>query len=363
MKVLICAAGTGGHIYPAVAVAQQLQKELPSVKLLFLTSSKEVEDIILKAQPYATVRLPLRGFQKGRPLDYLPALFSVISGFIRVFQEMKRFDPDAVFSTGGYMSLPCCLAAFLLGKRIVLHEQNVLPGRGIRSSSRFARITAVSFEESLKYFKSGRALLTGNPVREQVLTSSRDIAAKALGLDPSRRTLLVTGGSQGSVSINSLVVKMLPFLSCGNYNLVHITGSADFDRVKKAVSGLSLGGTFYRCYPFLQNIWDALASADLVLSRAGATMISELACKNLPSILIPYPYSAEGHQELNARALEKKGACFVGCDDSLSPEKISDMIIELMGDDNALKKMGRAAGSFYRQDAAKKITELILEDL
>ena len=121
MKVLICAAGTGGHIYPAVAVAQRLQQELPSVELLFLTSSKEVEDIILKAQPYRTVRVPLRGFQKGRPLDYFPALLSIISGFIKIFAEMKRFDPDAVFSTGGYMSLPSCLAAFLLGKRAVLH--------------------------------------------------------------------------------------------------------------------------------------------------------------------------------------------------------------------------------------------------
>jgi UDP-N-acetylglucosamine--N-acetylmuramyl-(pentapeptide) pyrophosphoryl-undecaprenol N-acetylglucosamine transferase len=346
MRILICAAGTGGHIFPGVSVAQEISKKYPKAKILFLTSSKQVESYIAKKIGFKVKMMRMRGL-----------------GLARVFFEMIKFSPDAVFSTGGYMSFPAGISSWLLRKKFVLHEQNVLPGKGVRISSFFASKVAVSVKESRKYFRKGKAVFTGNPVREKVRETLKEKAVNALEIDPSKKTVLITGGSQGAVSLNSCVMAMLDLLQDQPLNILHITGKKDYGRVCKTELPSNTSTLRYKCFPFLDNIWDALCAADLVISRAGATMISEIACKKLPSILVPYPYSAEGHQKLNAKELEHRGAAVVVSDDSLDPKNMADMIVKLLGDEKKLEHMAHAAGTFYEPDAAEKITEILLEDL
>ena len=261
------------------------------------------------------------------------------------------------------MSFPAGLSAWLLRKKFVLHEQNVLPGKGVRLSSLFASKVAVSFKESLKYFKKGKAVFTGNPVREKVREASKEKALQTLGIDPSKKTVLIVGGSQGASSLNSCAVEVLKFLGGEALNILHITGNKDYERVNGAIRPAGASMIKYKCFPFLDNIWDALCLADLAVSRAGATVISEIACKKIPSILVPYPYSAGGHQELNAKALERKGAAVVINGASLDAKKMSELIIKLLGDEKTLSRMSHAAGTFYEESAAEKITEIILENL
>ena len=351
MKILICAAGTGGHIFPGVSVAHYISKRYPDAHILFLTSSKDIEAHIAKKIGFKIQMINMRGFQKW------------VRGFADVFFAMKRFSPDAVFSTGGFMSLPAGISAWLLRKRFVLHEQNVLPGKGVRFSCLFASKVAVSFEESQKYFKKGKAVFTGNPVREKVKEASKEKAVQALGTDPSKKTVLIIGGSQGAVSLNSCAVEMLKFLKNEPLNILHITGNKDYERIFHLAAPDNSSKLRYKCFPFLHDIWDALCVADLAVSRSGATIISELACKKVPSILVPYPFSAQGHQDLNAKALEHRGAAIVVSDDRLDAKIMSDMIIKILGNAKDLLHMSHAAGTFYKESAAEKITEIILEDI
>jgi len=320
---VIAAGGTGGHIYPGIALAEEIKIRDSKNEVIFIGGSKGIEKKLIK--------FPLRMIRK-------PLLFGLFDS-LKILWEVK---PDRVIATGGYISAAVVLAAKILKIPILLHEQNVLPGRANRICSRFADVTVLSFSESLKYLKG---VVLGNPVRRRIL----DFYKKKNG----RFTVFIFGGSQGSKNINTAIVSLLDRFSKMDMDIVHVAGERDYASLpKEEVS-------FYKMLPYMYNIEEGFADADLVVSRAGATAISEILACGKPSILIPFPYAAENHQELNARAVKAFGAAEILHDNEL--EKLPDLIGELKADPSRLKKMGEAALAHSSPDAAEKILDLIYE--
>jgi len=339
MKIAICAAGTGGHIYPGIAVAKSILNDGPGSSVMFFCSGRKIESEIFSGEKFIVRQ----------------------ASFFRSLISFAFSRPDVLLSMGGASGLPVILAAKLLFIPVVLHEQNVLPGKANRLAGRLAKKVAVSFEGTKTYLKGPAAEVTGNPVRQEILDAQRDRSRAKMNIREGSFTVLVVGGSQGAVTVNKAVVEMLSFISGKGMTVIHICGSKDLEAAKGRSGSVNSSGTDYRLFPYLHDVSAALASSDLVVSRAGATALSEIAAKGLPSILIPYPYAAEDHQTLNAQVFGERGASVILKDGSLSGEALSDIIISLMNDRGALKRMSVNAASLSRPGASEDLKRLVYE--
>jgi UDP-N-acetylglucosamine--N-acetylmuramyl-(pentapeptide) pyrophosphoryl-undecaprenol N-acetylglucosamine transferase len=267
---------------------------------------------------------------------------------------------------GGYVSVPVGVAALRARRPLVLHEQNAVPGLANRALGRAARAIALSFAESARLFpRRARTVLTGNPVREEILAVAEDregLAARArevLDLDPARRTLMVFGGSQGALHLNRALVEALPRLVADDVQVLAIAGPAHADRVEAAIGPSSRVPV--RVRGFLDRMDLAYAVADLVVARAGATTVAELAVCGVPSILVPYPYATGRHQEANARALARAGAATVLLDDELGGPVLAERVDALLADTEALEAMGERARAWARPDAAAALARATID--
>lgn len=348
LKITIVAGGTGGHIYPGIAIAEEIRARFPQAEILFLGSTEGLEQELV-ARAGFDIRL-IRARALLRKLSYkaLTAPFVSAWGFFQALGILRSFRPQALVSTGGYASLAAAVAARLLGIPVYVHEQNVLPGVTNKLCFRLARLVFLSFDESLAYH-SGQVV--GNPVRREILLADREAARKKLGLAAGKKLLLIMGGSQGARSINRAVTAALPRLGGDDWVIIHSIGARDF------APGDLPGYPFYRPFAYLYNMGEVLAAADLVISRAGATAIAEFAARGLPMVLVPFPYSAEGHQELNARAVADHGAGLMIRDADFTPARFQ----QLLGDKSLdLHKMSAAARRLARPQAAREIVNSIL---
>jgi UDP-N-acetylglucosamine--N-acetylmuramyl-(pentapeptide) pyrophosphoryl-undecaprenol N-acetylglucosamine transferase len=342
MKIVIVSGGTGGHVYPGIAIAEAIKKNDSTAEVLFLGSREGLESDVV---PKAGYRIELIRARRK------PSVASLV-GFFQALNILRKFAPQALLSTGGYASLPVVLAAKILSIPIYLHEQNVLPGFTNRLCARWAQEVFLSFEGSKKYLNGS---VTGNPVRQEILEADRERSRSKLGYTSDDRVVFIMGGSQGARSINQTVVAALPKLtSTAGIKIMHVVGKRDADLVDAAIR--SEGYPFYRKVNYLYNISERLAAADLVVSRAGATAIAEFTCRGLPMVLIPFPYSAEGHQDLNARAVAAAGAGLFVKNSEFTPEKFIALISDLKLD---LKGMSLAARRMSYPEAAAKIVERI----
>jgi len=350
MKVAIVSGGTGGHIYPGIAIAQEIKRRDPGASILFLGSDEGLEKYLIPREEY-TIKL-IRSRALLRKLSYKAFTAPLVSsiGFAQSIAILRKFAPDHLVSTGGFASLPVVLAARLLRIPIILHEQNVLPGMVNRVSKRLAAKVFLSFSESLCYMHGE---VVGNPVRREIIEAERDSARKKFNFSGRDRAILVMGGSQGSKKINETVLSALDRLP-EDARIFHIIGNRDFGWVNRYLEGKKLNN--YQALPYLHDMADALAAADLVISRAGATAIAEFMARGLPMVLIPFPYAAEDHQRLNARAIADKGAAVIVEDSELSPEKFIAII-----NDSSLNydKMKGSARRLARPDAAERIVDHI----
>jgi UDP-N-acetylglucosamine--N-acetylmuramyl-(pentapeptide) pyrophosphoryl-undecaprenol N-acetylglucosamine transferase len=338
-KVVIVAGGTGGHIYPGIAVAQELEKRNTKDEILFIGSAEGLEKELI---PRAGFNLKLiKARQLSRRLSYkaLSAPFLAVIGFFQALAVLASFAPKVVLSFGGYTALPVVLAAKALGIKVFVHEQNVLPGVTNKLSFRLADRIFLSFPESQQYCQGE---VVGNPVRTEIRRTRHGGGNKKL--------LFVLGGSQGARSLNQAIAAALPRIDGGKWEILHSVGQRDFPQYAALKNG------FYRPVGYIENMAEALASADLVISRAGATAIAEFAAVGLPMILVPYPHAAEGHQELNADALVKAGAAVKIADRDLTAEKILSLLDSQTLDLAALSANSRR---FARPDAARLIAEAI----
>ena len=359
MKIAFCAGGTGGHIYPALCVASYIKADRPGTEIFFFSSGKEVESSIYSNQGFEYVAIHSSALKRTVSFAAIKAVFLFFVALVESVFILARKNPDCLVSTGGYLSLACCTAAYLLRTPIVIHEQNSIPGLVTRITSRIASKKAVSFEETKAFLRG--AVFTGNPVRKEILNAKRDDARKHLDLDRDKKVVLVVGGSQGAMSINRAVVGALSSIDAGKITIVHVTGQADYENILSLADKYFSGSRSYRVIPYANNMETLLAASDLVVGRAGASILAEIAARGLPSILIPYPFSASQHQLKNARIFESHGAAVLLQNSSLSPGSLSDLIRQLLGDNKKLSLMSNASKTLFVKDADQNISELIYE--
>lgn len=331
MRIIITGGGTGGHIYPAIAVAQEIKKRRQNIEITFIGTRRGIE---AKAVPAAG--FPIKHINAApmsfRLLKLLKFIFGNTTGILQAISILISQKPDLVIGSGGYVSAPVITAASILRIPTILLEQNVLPGKTNRFLSKFAQKVLISFEESKKYLPEGKSVLTGNPIRREIMERDKDEALSILNLSPGKFTLLITGASQGARSINEAVVKSLSTWKDREWQIIHLVGRKNFEDVKKATDLISpeLKGE-YRCIDYTEDMASAYAVADLVVTRAGASTLAEITAVGIASILIPYPYSADNHQEKNARWVEKCGGAIVILDSDIG-EKLADEVITLAED-------------------------------
>jgi UDP-N-acetylglucosamine--N-acetylmuramyl-(pentapeptide) pyrophosphoryl-undecaprenol N-acetylglucosamine transferase len=355
-RVAIACGGTGGHLFPGLAVAEQLAARDCAVTLLI--SPKEVDQrAVRNIRDFDVVILPATGLTPGRPIQFLRGF---VSSYRAALCNFRTHPPVAVLAMGGFTAAPPVLAGRSVGAMGFLHEANSIPGRANRFLAQFVEEAFVYFEETARHLSHQRIRAYGMPVRSQFQPHDAAACRMLLGLNPNVSTFLVMGGSQGAAGINDLVLKTLPLLreQAGEFQLVHLTGSAEFDKVSEAVANAGIRGVVR---PFLTEMEHALGAATLCVCRAGASSIAELAAMRVPSILMPYPHAANDHQHHNARALERAGAARLLSQQSATPEKLAEMIAGLRADSAKLDSMKQALAPWDTPQAAGRIAGRILE--
>jgi UDP-N-acetylglucosamine--N-acetylmuramyl-(pentapeptide) pyrophosphoryl-undecaprenol N-acetylglucosamine transferase len=349
MKLLIAGGGTGGHLFPAVALAEQWQARFPGEEILFVGTNNPMEMTALAKRGYNHVGIPVEGL-KGRGLwRQIRSLVRIPKAFFQALGIIRRFDPFVVVGVGGYASGPVILAAKFLGKKVVIHEQNMIPGLTNQMLARFADRICISFPDTMRLFKSSKVVVTGNPVRSNIL-ATKEKHGKADGFK-----VLVVGGSQGAHAINCRVVEALGHLkNPEKMSFVHQTGEKDVGWVRRAYQDRGLAAAVEA---FIEEMPDAYRWADVVICRAGATTVAELTAMGKPAIFIPFPFAADNHQERNARYVEKSGGGEVLLERDLDGKTLASKLEAYAADPEALKAMSLRAGALGRPEAAWLVIE------
>ncbi len=362
MRVVMSGGGTAGHVYPALAVAKVLAAEHDEV--LFVGTPDGLEARLVPEAGVVFRGLRARGFDRSRPWTLATSSLRIAASTITAWRWFGLERPDAVLGFGGYVSIPVGFAALLRGIPLVLHEQNSVPGMANRVLSRWARRVAVTYEESGELLAHpDRIVVTGNPVRDEVAESRRDTGRHCLGLPADDRVLLVFGGSRGARHLNSaLVSRRARLLAEEDLHIIHVAGVAEASTVRAAL--VAAGGDpdgRWRVLEYLDDMGSALAAADLVVARAGATSIAEITALGLPAVLVPYPYATDDHQTKNARTMVAHGAAELVADSDLDEERFGDVLLGILGDAGRRATMSDASRALGRPDAAKRVVALVRE--
>lgn len=366
MRFVVAGGGTGGHIYPALAIARGLKDRYPGAEILYIGTARGMEADIVPKEGLQFKGIAAAGLERKLSPRNLLVLWQAGRGFCQASGIIGHWRPDAVIGTGGYVCGPVVLAAALRGIPTLIHEQNALPGITNRVLSRFAGKVAVTFADSVKYFRRREKVrLTGLPVRPEILRVDRRAGLEKLGLKGDRFFLFSFGGSRGARTINEAMVAVIKnFAGDPRLNILHVTGKTGHGEFLKActAAGIDLGKIGnVTIMSYIYNMQDALAAADLVIGRAGAATLAELTALGIPSILIPYPYASENHQEFNARALEKEGAALVVLDRRLNGELLCRMVAELLDDRGRLSAMACASKKMGKNRALEDIIDCVDE--
>ncbi|HEX3857322.1 MAG TPA: undecaprenyldiphospho-muramoylpentapeptide beta-N-acetylglucosaminyltransferase [Verrucomicrobiae bacterium] len=352
--VAIACGGTGGHLFPGLAVAGELKKRNCAVALLI--SPKDVDQQAVKsAQGFEIFTLPAVGLQNRNYFSFAKSFWNSFRASRKIF---KRRKPDAVLAMGGFTSAPPILAARKFGAKIFLHESNTIPGRANRFLSRFVDEAFVGFPESATRLKARKISVTGTPVRSQFQPRDAAECRTALGLEPNRPTILVVGGSQGASGLNEMISSALPLLAGKNWQWLHLTGANDFEKVKQTYAARGIKAVVK---PFLVEMDMALGVATVSVSRSGASSLAEIAAMRLPSLLVPYPTAADNHQFINASAFGKTGAAKLLEQKNSTPEKVAALLCELIEDLAVREKIQSALAQWHVPKAAEQIAEIILK--
>jgi UDP-N-acetylglucosamine--N-acetylmuramyl-(pentapeptide) pyrophosphoryl-undecaprenol N-acetylglucosamine transferase len=369
--VAIACGGTGGHLFPGIAVAEQLRKHGCDVDLLI--SPKEIDQQAVKAARGVEIFiLPAVGLQNR---NYFSFAGSFVKSLFAARKYFRQRRPDAVLAMGGFTSAPPIFIAKDLGLKTFLHESNTIPGRANRILSRFVDGAFVGFPEAAARLKTRKVTTTGTPVRPQFQPQDAAKCRTALGLDPNLPTVLVVGGSQGARGLNEMILSALPsfaergrpaceFESGGEHaggppalQFLHLTGANDFEKVKAGYAAQKLKAVVK---PFFAEMDLALGAATAAVSRAGASSLAEIVAMRLPSLLVPFPAAADNHQFFNASAFEKTGAAKLLEQKYSTPEKVAAILSELVENEAARSKMQSALAQRHAPKAAEQIAENIL---
>ncbi len=347
MRIIIAGGGTGGHIFPAISIAEEILMRDSGNRVLFVGTKRGIEARVIKDHPIEFISsegVVGRGF-----IGCLKGIASAMKGFFDSLRIISRFKPNLIIGVGGYASGPMVFAAGVFMIPTVICEQNSIPGVTNRILGNFVTRVFASFEESIKFFPRKKTMVVGNPVRKYILME-KNSSQRRNGF-----TILVFGGSQGSHKLNLSIPKAFEILGRKDVSLVHQTGDNDLEDVRKAYEWYGIRA---EVFPFIEDIGSAYKHADLLIGRAGAGTIAEVTTLGVPSILVPYPYSAYNHQFENAKLLERAGAAVVIEDEDAVPERIAEILSDLLRGEK-LKQMSEKAKSLGKPDAAKRIVDEI----
>ncbi len=359
MRFWMVGGGTAGHVYPALAIALALRDIDPEVELTWVGTLTGMEGDLVRRHAIPFIGLPGGGLHGVALLNAVRNGWNLVRAVFVARQAMRTEKPAALLTTGGFVAGPVAVAARLQGVPAMVFVPDIEPAQSVKAIARLAQKVAVSVPESLEYFPEGQGVVTGYPLGDRITAWTRESGRAALGLDPDERVLLVFGGSRGARSINRAVLANVGALA-ELATIVHVSGTLDWPEVDAARASMPAPVLArYHAYPYLhEQMGAAMAAADLVICRSGASVLGEFPHFGLPSILVPYPY-AWRYQRVNAGWLEKRGAAAVLEDAALS-EAIVDTVRRLLGDDVQLQEMAEAARKLARPDAATRAARLLL---
>jgi UDP-N-acetylglucosamine--N-acetylmuramyl-(pentapeptide) pyrophosphoryl-undecaprenol N-acetylglucosamine transferase len=359
MRVIIAGGGTGGHLFPGLAVAEEFKNRDDSTEVIFVGTEYGIESRVVPREGYPIKFLKAEGLVGVSTVKKVKAIVTMFFSIADSYKIIKTLNPDIVIGVGGYVSGAAMLTAYLMSIPTMILEQNSIPGLTNKILGRFVRAVCITYQESISFFPKAKTYLTGNPVRMQILKGDIESAYRLFSLERGLFTIFIFGGSSGAKSINMAIVNALNNM----YDLkdkiqfLHQTGIRDYENIRKSYRKTGFKGTIT---PFIYQMGEAYAVADIVVSRAGATTLAELTALGKPAILIPYPYAAGQHQELNARKLLEMGAAKMIRDSELKGESLANSIREMYTNETMRAEMQRNSRSVGRPEACSKVVDIAM---
>ena len=349
MRAIVVAGGTGGHIYPAIAIINKIKEKEKNSEILYIGTTDRMEKDIVPKFGIAFVGLEMAGLNRKNIFKNVNVLKKYFKAVEDAKIEIKKFKPDIVIGVGGYITLPVLVAAHTLGYKTIIHEQNSIPGLSNKLLSKLVDCVCVSLPSSIKLFKNKNVVYTGNPRSEEIV-SVKKISKESFGLDGNKKLVIIVMGSLGSSTMTKKLKDLIPAFKGKDYQVVVVTGKGYIDNYNDV---LALDNV--KIVPYLDNMINVMKDADLIISRAGASFIAEITAIGLPAILVPSPYVTHNHQYMNAKELEDLGACTIVTEDEFSKDILILEIDRLLNDSKAYNNMKEASKKLGVLDSATKI--------
>ncbi len=368
MKVIIAAAGTGGHINPGIAIANKIMEKEPKSKITFIGTDRGLENDLVPRAGYDLEKIDAHGIERKISIQNLKNLYATFKSIGVAKKILERKRPDVVIGTGGYICVPVVIAAKKLKIPVVLHESNAFPGIAVKLFKKKADKILVGFKDAKERLKDAKnVIITGNPIKIKKLELSEDKKKQIkndLGLSEDKFTVLVFGGSQGAQSINRSLIEIIVNKKNRNYQIIWAAGPEQYKKIEDKLKEVNVNIDNInnaKIVPYIYNMEEVMNACDLVVCRSGAMTITEIACTGKPAIFIPFPYATENHQEFNARVLVNVDAAEMILDKDLNSEILSNTISKIAKDKNKLKAMSENAIKMYIPDVEEKIYNEIKE--
>lgn len=363
MKVMLSGGGTGGHIYPAISIANRIKEEHPDVEILFVGTEQGIESEIVPKNGFELKTVTVQGFNRKIDFENIKRVFRLFKGMEQARRVIKKFKPDVVIGTGGYVSGPVLFNASMKKIPTIVHEQNSFPGVTNKILAKTVTKVLTSFEDSHKRFPEStreKLVFTGNPVRKEILVARKNVARRNLGISEDKKMVLCYGGSGGSRKINNAMKLLIKSMLDDDIAFIFATGTRFYDEFIEEIGNINLK-PYQRIVPYLEDMANALAASDLVIGSAGAISLAEITALGKPSVIIPKAYTAENHQEYNAKSIEKQGGGVCILEKQLTPERLNDTVLKLLGDREALMDMSRASKDIGKPEAIDLIYDEVMK--
>lgn len=356
MRVIVSGGGTGGHIYPAIAMCQKLEEEIDDLEILYVGLNDGPEKRIVNKYGYKFRSIEAMGLPRKISKRLFKSLLTNLKGFKEAKKIIKEFKPDLVIGTGGYVCAPILYQASKKNVKTLIHESNSFPGVTTRFLSNKVDLVCISFEEAKKHLKNKKNVyVTGNPVRTNFNTSYSQEDLDKLGIKKDRPVVFSFGGSNGSYALNKVVLELSKNIG-GEYYLLHQTGKKNYDKFMEEMTE----NEFIKVFAYIDNIDLFYAVSDLVIASSGAMSLAEISSVKKPSILIPKAYTTENHQQYNAMTYVDNKASLMILEKDLSGNLLNENILKMISDKEKLKDMGESSGKLAHKDASDKILELVI---
>lgn len=353
MKAIISAGGTGGHIYPALAIIHKIQEIEPDSEFLYIGTTDRMEHTIIPKENIPYLGIEISGLDRKHLLKNFKVLKNYQKSIKILKKKIKEFDPDVVLGVGGYVTAPVISTAKKLGYKTFIHEQNSIPGVSNKFLSKYADKIGVSLEESLQYFPKEKTFLSGNP-RSEEISKVMPISKKEMGLSEQKKLVLIVMGSLGSTTMNQKLKEILPSFCGKDYEVVFVTGKGYYEKFQDVRVPNNV-----KVVPYLDQMLRVLKKTDLIVTRAGASTIAEITAIGLPSIMVPSPYVTHNHQLKNAQALEKKQATVIIEEKDFTKDNLIEKIDFILNDSSIYEKMKKSAKSLGVEKSATKIYQVL----